>query len=52
MNKKGLGWFGWTLIAIVLIAAGVGIYFWLTGGDIGSVISGGSSVPQPPALPV
>ena len=36
---------------LILIAIGIGIYFWLSGGDGGSIIGGGSSIPQPPALP-
>ena len=45
------GWI-WFLIIIVLIAI-ISIYFWLSDGSDGgsSVISGGNSIPQPPALP-
>ena len=46
-NKKGLGWMGWILIVLILIGAGIGAYFWLT-GDSSSVVNG---IPQPPALP-
>lgn len=49
-NKKGMGAFGWILIVIILIAIGIGAYFWLT-GDSSPIASGGSSIPQPPALP-
>ncbi len=38
------------MIVIIVIAVGIGLYFWLTGGDGGSIIGGGS-IPQPPALP-
>ena len=41
----------WILIILILLAIGVGIYFWLNGGNIGSIVSGGSSIPSPPALP-
>tara|TARA_Y100000310_G_C20695757_1_gene825576 strand:- start:1014 stop:1190 length:177 start_codon:yes stop_codon:yes gene_type:complete len=49
--QKKSKWWIWILIILVLIAIGVGIYFWLSGGDAGSIIGGGSSIPQPPALP-
>jgi len=50
-NKKGLSGLGWLIIAIVVIAVAVGVYF-LVSGDAGSLGSlAGSSVPQPPALP-
>jgi len=39
----------WIIIILILIAIGTGIYFWLSGD--GSSIIGGSSIPQPPALP-
>jgi flagellar basal body-associated protein FliL len=52
-NKRGSAWI-WILIILVLIAVGIGLYIWLS-GDAGSVAnagtSGGSSIPQPPALP-
>jgi len=41
-NKKAMSSWIWILIILILIAIGVGIYFWL---------SGGSSIPQLPALP-
>jgi flagellar basal body-associated protein FliL len=50
-NKKGMNTLIWVLIIIILLAVGAGIYVWLTGGDISSIIGGGSSIPQPPALP-
>jgi len=49
-NKKGLSGLIWILIILILIVIGVGIYLWLSGGSIASII-GGSSIPQPPALP-
>ena len=48
-NKRGSAWI-WILIILVLIGAGIGIYFWLT-GDASPLANGGSSIPQPPALP-
>lgn len=50
-NKKGMSAWIWILIILVLIAVGVGVYVWLSGGDVSSIIGGGSSIPQPPALP-
>lgn len=49
-NKKGMSAWIWILIIFILLAIGVGVYFWLTSGS-GSGILGGSSIPQPPALP-
>ena len=50
-EKKSKAWI-WILIIVILIAIGVGVYFWLSGGSGGSsIIGGGSSIPQPPALP-
>ena len=46
MGKKFLFWL---IFILILIGVGVGLYF-LWGSD-GGVIGGGSSVPQPPALP-
>ena len=51
INKKGMSAWIWILIILILIAIGVGIYFGVSGGDGGSIIGGGSSIPQPPALP-
>ncbi len=48
-EKKSSLWI-WILVIAVLIAAGIGIYLWISGGDVSSLIPG-SSVPQPPALP-
>ncbi len=52
LGKKSMWWI-WILVIGILIAVGIGIYFWLTGGSDGgsSIIGGGSSIPQPPALP-
>jgi len=48
-NKRGMSVWIWILIILILIALGIGIYFWLSGGSIAGI--GGSSIPQPPALP-
>jgi len=49
-NKKGQMWL-WIILVLVIIAiVGVVVYFLLTGSD-GVIIGGGSSIPQPPALP-
>ena len=50
INKRGMSGWIWIVIILVLIAIGVGVYFWLS-GDGSSIIGGGSSIPQPPALP-
>jgi flagellar basal body-associated protein FliL len=39
----------WILIILILLAIGVGIWFFLSKGNL--PILGGSSIPQPPALP-
>lgn len=49
INKKALSGWAWVLIVLVLILIGVGLYYWISGGSVGSL--GGSSIPQPPALP-
>jgi|TARA_Y100000034_G_scaffold106206_1_gene134746 flagellar basal body-associated protein FliL len=49
-NKRGSAWM-WILIILIIVAVGVGAYFLLTSGNGGSIIPGGSSIPQPPALP-
>ncbi|MEK6899144.1 MAG: hypothetical protein AABW79_03550 [Nanoarchaeota archaeon] len=43
----------WVLIILIIIAIGIGIYFMLSGDGsaVLSGISGGNSVPSPPALP-
>ena len=48
-QKRGSTWI-WIVIILILIGVSIGIYFWLT-GDGSSVVGGGSSIPQPPALP-
>jgi len=49
-NKRGSAWI-WIIVILILIAVGIGAYFLLTSGNGGSIIPGGSSIPQPPALP-
>jgi len=49
-SKRGMGAWIWILIILILVAVGVGVYFLLS-GDGSSIISGGNSIPQPPALP-
>ena len=49
-NKKGKNLWIWILIILILIALAIGIYFWMN-GDPSSIVSGASSIPQPPALP-
>ena len=46
-NKRGSAWI-WIIIILIILA--VGVYFWLT-GDSSPIANGGSSIPQPPALP-
>jgi len=48
-NKRGSAWI-WILIILILIAVLIGAYFLLT-GDSSPIAGGGSSIPQPPALP-
>jgi len=48
-EKRGSAWI-WILIILILLALGVGIWFWLSGGNLPAGL-GGSSIPQPPALP-
>ena len=49
-QKKAMSSWIWILIILILIGVGIGVYFLLS-GDGTSIISGGSSIPQPPALP-
>ena len=49
-QKRGMSSWIWILVVVVLIAVGVGVYFLMSGSD-GGIFSGGSSIPQPPALP-
>jgi len=51
-QKRGIGALIWILIILILIAVGALVYFSVSGGDgVSSIIGGGSSIPQPPALP-
>ena len=45
-EKKSKAWI-WILVILIILAIGVGVYFLLFGGTG----IGGSSIPQPPALP-
>ena len=49
-SKRGMSAWIWILIILILIAVGIGVYFLLT-GDSSPIAGGGSSIPQPPALP-
>ncbi len=50
-QKKSKAWL-WIVIIIVLLIIGAGIWFSLSGGSLpAGISSGGSSIPQPPALP-
>ena len=49
MKRKN---WSWIIGILVLVVLGIGIYFWFSGGDAGSIANlGGNSIPQPPALP-
>ena len=48
-SKKGSAWI-WILIILILIGVGIGAYILLS-GDSSPISLGGSSIPQPPALP-
>ena len=48
-SKRGMSAWIWILIILILVAVGIGVCFLLSGD--GSSIIGGSSIPQPPALP-
>ena len=50
-NKKGMAAWIWILIILILLGIGIGVYFWVTKGSGGSILGGGNSIPQPPALP-
>jgi len=50
-TPKKSKWWLWLIIIFVLLGVGIGIYFLLTSGNDGGSIFGGSSIPQPPALP-
>ena len=49
-KKKSKAWI-WILVILLLLALGITAWILLTGGDVGSIIPGGNSIPQPPALP-
>ena len=49
-NKRGMSAWTWILIILIVLAVGIGAYFLLT-GDSSPIAGGGSSIPQPPALP-
>ena len=49
-SKRGMGAWIWILIILISIVIGIGVYFLLTTGSDGGIL-GGSSIPQPPALP-
>ena len=53
-SRKAMSSWTWILIILILMSIGVGIYFWLTGEGsevLNSVVGGGNSGLQPPALP-
>jgi len=49
-SKRGMSAWIWILIILIVLAVGIGAYFLLT-GDSSLIATGGSSIPQPPALP-
>jgi len=50
-QKRGMSIWIWILIILIVIAVGIGAYF-LFFSEVGSsIIGGGSSILQPPALP-
>jgi len=49
-NKRGMSAWIWILIILIILAVGIGIYL-LISGDGSPILGGGSSIPQPPALP-
>jgi len=49
-QKRGMSIWIWILIILIIIVVGIVIYFLLSGGSDGGIL-GGSSIPQPPALP-
>ena len=48
--EKKSRWWIWLLIILLLVIIGIGIYLWLSGGEISSIIPG-AGIPKPPALP-
>ncbi len=66
LPKKKSKWRLWLIIILILIAMGIAIYFWLSGGDTNPLIEtgtkatgpivdtgteAGNQILQPPALP-
>jgi uncharacterized membrane protein len=49
INKRGME--KWIWIMIILIILGIVIYFIMVGDGGISIIGGGNTIPQPPALP-
>lgn len=49
-QKRGMSGWIWILMILAVLAIGIGAYFLLS-GDGNSIISGTSSIPNPPALP-
>jgi len=49
-SKRGSAWI-WILIILILIGVGIGAYILLSGDSSPISNLGGSSIPQPPALP-
>ena len=50
-NKRGMSTWIWILIIIVVLVIGGIIAYLLFSGNGSSILSGGNSIPQPPALP-
>jgi len=50
VEKKSKLWIWILLIIVLLVVVGLGIWF-MIGGDGGSSLGLGSSIPRPPALP-
>ena len=50
-QKRGMSAWIWILIILIIVIVGIGVYFLLSGGSDGGILGGGSSIPQPPALP-
>ena len=50
INKRGSAWIWIIILVILIIVSGIILYFALSGNDSG-FLGGGSSIPQPPALP-
>ncbi len=50
-QKRGMGALAWILVILIILAIGGIIAWFLLSGHGSSIVQGGSSVPQPPALP-